>query len=140
MNCGYRVCKHNCSSHNGSRAHAANKRVWRWSREKCAKETFFLAKMAFSGNRNIDQLPWSKRWGIRKRLKRRFLLIGKHGGVSFSEGPLFVVLRGSQDNTTVWGRPLKKRHTKKGLEMLRSFWQAPWVSISASSSPRSARG
>ena len=57
VNCDYRVCKHNCSSHNGSRAHAANKRAWRWSRERFAKETFFLAKMAFSGNRNIDQLP-----------------------------------------------------------------------------------
>ena len=55
------MCKHNCSSHNGSRAHAANKRAnkraWRWSRERFAKETFFLAKMAFSRNRNIDQLP-----------------------------------------------------------------------------------
>ena len=28
----------------------ANKRAWRWSRERFAKETFFLAKMAFSGN------------------------------------------------------------------------------------------
>ena len=47
MNCGYRVCKHNCSSHNGSRAHAANKRAWRWSRERFAKETFFSRRWRF---------------------------------------------------------------------------------------------
>ena len=48
MNCGYYcVCKHNCSSHNGSRAHAANKRAWRWSRERFAKDTFFSRRWRF---------------------------------------------------------------------------------------------
>ena len=58
VNCDYCVYKHICSSHNGSRAHAANKRARRCSHERFAEETLFVAKMVFSGDRNVDQLPY----------------------------------------------------------------------------------
>ena len=44
VNYDYCVCRHNfnCNNHNGSRAHAANKRAWRWSRD--LRKIFFFSR------------------------------------------------------------------------------------------------
>ena len=79
MNCGYCcVCKHNCSSHND----AANKRAWRWSRERFAKETFFSRRWRFPETGILINCHVNG-GHINRRLNRSYLLVANAGVCCF---------------------------------------------------------